>query len=71
MTKSPSLDRFGRTAALAAAGTATDPQLLVALWLYATVDGVGNGRTLDRLCREHDAYKWLCGGVALTARGGG
>ena len=48
------------------AGTATDPQLLVALWLYATVDGVGNGRKLDRLCREHDAYKWLCGGVALN-----
>jgi len=45
---------------------ATDPQLLVALWLYATVDGVGNGRKLDRLCREHDAYKWLCGGVALN-----
>jgi transposase len=45
---------------------ATDPQLLVALWLYATVDGVGNGRKLDRLCREHDAYKWLCGGVGLN-----
>ena len=44
----------------------TDPRLLVALWLYATVDGVGNGRKLDRLCREHDAYKWLCGGVSLN-----
>lgn len=43
-----------------------DPQLLVALWLYAAVDGVGNGRKLDRLCREHDAYKWLCGGVSLN-----
>jgi transposase len=45
---------------------ATDPRLLVALWLYATVDGVGNGRRLDRLCREHDAYRWLCGGVSLN-----
>jgi transposase len=45
---------------------ATDPRLLVALWLYAAVDGVGNGRKLDRLCREHDAYKWLCGGVSLN-----
>jgi len=45
---------------------ATDPKLLVALWLYAAVDGVGNGRQLDRLCREHDAYKWLCGGVSLN-----
>ncbi len=45
---------------------ATDPRLLVALWLYATVDGVGNGRKLDRLCREHDAYRWLCGGVSVN-----
>ncbi|MHC4093762.1 MAG: IS1182 family transposase [Planctomycetota bacterium] len=45
---------------------ATDPKLLVALWLYAAVDGIGNGRKLDRLCREHDAYKWLCGGVSLN-----
>ena len=45
---------------------ATDPKLLVGLWLYAAVDGVGNGRKLDRLCREHDAYKWLCGGVSLN-----
>jgi transposase len=45
---------------------ATDPKLLVALWLYAAVDGVGNGRKLDRLCRAHDAYKWLCGGVSLN-----
>ncbi len=45
---------------------ATDPKLLVALWLYAAVDGVGNGRKLDRLCREPDAYKWLCGGVSLN-----
>ena len=45
---------------------ATDPKLLVGLWLYAAVDGVGNGRKLDRLCRTHDAYKWLCGGVSLN-----
>lgn len=45
---------------------ATDPRLLVALWLYAAVEGVGNGRALDRLCREHDAYRWLCGGVSMN-----
>ena len=45
---------------------ATDPKLLVALWLYAAVDGVGNGRKLNRLCQEHDAYKWLRGGVSLN-----
>jgi transposase len=44
----------------------TDPRLLVALWLYAAVDGLGNGRKLARLCEEHDAYRWLCGGVSMN-----
>ena len=44
----------------------TEPKLLVALWLFAAVDGVGNGRKLARLCEVHDAYKWLCGGVSLN-----
>jgi transposase len=46
--------------------SATDPRLLVALWLFAATEGLGNGRELDRLCREHDAYRWLCGGVSLN-----
>ena len=45
---------------------AIDPQLLLALWIYATVEGVGSARRLDRLCQEHDAYKWLCGGVSVN-----
>lgn len=45
---------------------ATDPRLLVALWLYAYTRGVGSGRELDRLCGCQDAYRWLCGGVSLT-----
>lgn len=45
---------------------ATDPRLLVALWLYAATQGVGSARELDRLCREHRAYQWLCGGVSLN-----
>lgn len=44
----------------------TDPRILIALWLYATKNGVGSGRELDRLCREHTAYRWLRGGVALN-----
>ncbi len=44
----------------------TDPRLLVALWLYAAIDGVGRGRELDELCRRHDAYRWLCGGVTMN-----
>lgn len=45
---------------------AIDPQILTALWLYAAVDGIGNGRKLDRLCREQDGYRWLCGGVSVN-----
>jgi transposase len=45
---------------------ATDPQLLIALWLYATTQGVGCGRRLTKLCTESDPYRWLCGGVSLN-----
>jgi transposase len=45
---------------------ATSPRLLLALWLYATSDGVGSARALERLCNSHDVYRWLCGGVSLN-----
>ena len=45
---------------------ATDPQVLLALWLLGTVEGVGSARKLTRLCGEHDAYRWLCGGVPVN-----
>jgi transposase len=45
-----------------------DPRLLVALWLYATLEGVGSARELDRLCREHVAYQWLAGGVGMNPK---
>lgn len=45
---------------------ATDPQVLLALWLFATVEGVGSARHLARLCEEHDAYRWLRGGVPIN-----
>jgi transposase len=45
---------------------ATSPRLLLALWLYATSDGVGSARALERLCNSHDAYRWLCGGVSVN-----
>jgi transposase len=43
-----------------------DPRLLLALWLYATKEGVGSGRELERRCQHHDAYRWLCGGVPVN-----
>ena len=45
---------------------AIDPAILMALWLYATVEGVGSARAVARLCEEHDAYRWICGGVAVN-----
>jgi transposase len=45
---------------------AIDPKILMALWLYATMEGVGSARALDRLCKEHDAYRWLLGGVTVN-----
>ena len=46
--------------------TPIDPKILVALWLYATIDGVGSAREVDRLCYAHDAYRWLRGGVSVN-----
>jgi transposase len=43
-----------------------DPAILMSLWLYATLDGVGSARELDRLCNSDDAYRWLCGGVGVN-----
>jgi len=43
-----------------------DPAILVSLWLYATLEGIGSARALARLCDEHDAYRWLCGGVGVN-----
>jgi transposase len=45
---------------------AIDPKILVALWLYATSEGVGSARELARLCEAHDAYRWICGGVSVN-----
>jgi len=45
---------------------AIDPRILMALWLYATLDGVGSARQLARLCGDHVAYRWICGGVSVN-----
>jgi len=42
------------------------PRLLLALWLYATSQGVGSARALEKLCERDDAYRWLCGGVSVN-----
>lgn len=45
---------------------ATDPKILIALWLYALSEGVSSAREIGRLCERHDAYRWICGGVSVN-----
>lgn len=47
---------------------ATAPELLVALWLYACIRGIGSARELARRCEESAAFRWLCGGVGVNHR---
>ena len=42
------------------------PEILLALWLYATLESVGAARGLARLSESHDAYRWICGGVQVN-----
>ena len=46
--------------------SATDPKMLLALWLYAIIDGEGSAREIVRLTEAHDAYRWLRGNVGLN-----
>lgn len=48
---------------------AADPKVLLALWLYATVEGVGSARELERLVERDLAYRWLAGGVPVNYHG--
>jgi transposase len=59
----PILARAGR-----AGRDATDPQLLVGLWLYGCVRGIGSARELGRRCEESLPFRWLCGGVSVNHR---
>jgi transposase len=45
---------------------AIDPKILLCLWVFATSEGVGSARHIDRLCDEHLVYRWICGGVSVN-----
>lgn len=49
-----------------AGSPAIDPRILLTLWLFATLDGVGSGRALARLCERDIVYRWICGGVSVN-----
>jgi transposase len=46
--------------------SAIAPEILFALWLYATLQGVGSAREVSRLVLAHDAYRWISGGVQVN-----
>lgn len=48
---------------------AADPRVLLALWLFATVEGVGSARELERLVERDVAYRWIAGGVRVNYHG--
>lgn len=45
---------------------ATDPKVLLALWLFAISEGEGSAREIVRLTESHDAYRWLRGDIGLN-----
>jgi transposase len=46
--------------------TAIAPEILMSLWLMATIDGIGSARQLDRMCQRDSRYRWICGGVSVN-----
>lgn len=45
---------------------AVDPKILVALWIFATLEGIASARRLAELCTRDFAYLWLCGEVTVN-----
>lgn len=41
--------------------SATDPRLLVSLWVYAYSKGISSAREIERLCGHDPAFQWLTG----------
>lgn len=48
---------------------AADPRVLLALWLLATIDGVGSARALARLSEQSLGYRWLTGDTPVNYHG--
>lgn len=46
--------------------SAIAPEILVALWLQATLDGIGSARELDRRCMTDIVYLWILGTVSVN-----
>jgi transposase len=47
---------------------AIDPRILLTLWFSRPSEGISSAREITELCRQHDAYRWLCRGVPVEYR---
>lgn len=45
---------------------AVDPRILLALWMFAIIEGVSSARHLARLCERDVVYQWICGEVGVN-----
>jgi transposase len=45
---------------------ATDPRILLCLWVVALSEGIGSARRLEKLCERDLVYRWICGGVTVN-----
>lgn len=46
--------------------SAIAPEILVSLWLLATLDGIGSAREVERRCQTDIPYLWLLGTVSVN-----
>lgn len=42
------------------------PEILISLWLMATLDGISSAREINRRCKTDLIYMWICGGVSVN-----
>jgi transposase len=42
------------------------PEILISLWLMATLDGISSAREINRRCKTDLIYLWICGGVSVN-----
>jgi transposase/ribosomal protein L34 len=45
---------------------AVDPKILMALWMFAIIEGISSARHLARLCERDLGYMWICGEVGVN-----
>ena len=45
---------------------AADPKILMALWMWAIIEGISSARHVARQCEKDFTYMWICGEVGVN-----